>query len=147
MGVKGKLIASVEVKCEGNLIHELFHIHAHHVPNISPNIINHFEIHEGETVKVGSVVSWSYNEAGQKRYMKQLIEDIDPDMKLIRWKAIEGDVLESYNSFTIVTFSEHEWTTWTIEYEKKTEGTPEPLVLLGLVLDMTKDIEAHLLKK
>lgn len=62
MGLKGKLIASVEVNCGGHLIHDLFHTNTHHVPNISPKIINHFEIHEGESVKVGSVVSWNYNE-------------------------------------------------------------------------------------
>ncbi|CAN4081065.1 unnamed protein product [Withania somnifera] len=131
MGVKGKLIASVEVKCEGHLIHNLFHHNTHHIPNICSRIIKNFEIHE----------------AGQKRFMKKLVEIIDPPKKLIRWKVIEGDVLESYNSFTITTSSEHEWITWTLEYEKRTEDTPEPLIQLGLILDMTKDIEAHLLMK
>ncbi|CAN4081064.1 unnamed protein product [Withania somnifera] len=147
MGVKGKLIASVEVKCEGHLIHNLFHHNTHHIPNICSRIIKNFEIHEGETVKVGSIISWNYTEAGQKRFMKKLVEIIDPPKKLIRWKVIEGDVLESYNSFTITTSSEHEWITWTLEYEKRTEDTPEPLIQLGLILDMTKDIEAHLLMK
>lgn len=62
MGVKGKLIALVEVKCGGHPILDFFHIHTHHIPNISPNIINHLEIHAGETVKVGSIVSCNYNE-------------------------------------------------------------------------------------
>ncbi|WMV22910.1 hypothetical protein MTR67_016295 [Solanum verrucosum] len=147
MGLKGKLIASVEVKCGGHPIHDFFHIHTHHIPNISPSIINHFEIHEGETVKVGSIVSWNYNEAGQKKFIKQVIEAIDPDRKSITWKVIEGDVLELYNSFTVILSCEHEWTTWTIEYEKKTEDISEPLIQLGLLLDLTKDIERHLLKK
>ncbi|MCD9638032.1 hypothetical protein HAX54_021697 [Datura stramonium] len=98
-------------------------------------------------IKTGSVVNWSYNEGGQKKFMKQLIEAFDPNKKLCRWKAIDGDVLEMYNSFTIVSSCEHPWTTWAIEYEKKTEDTPEPLTLLGLILQMTMDIEGHLLKK
>ncbi|MCD9643688.1 hypothetical protein HAX54_031343, partial [Datura stramonium] len=84
---------------------------------------------------------------GQKKFIKQIIETIDPHKKLSRWKVIEGDLLKLYNSFTIVISCEQQWITWTIEYEKKTEDTPEPLIQLGLILDMTKDIEDHLFKK
>lgn len=62
MGVKGKLIASVEVKCGGHLVHDIFHTKTHHISNICPSKIQSFEIHEGETVKVGSVVNWKYND-------------------------------------------------------------------------------------
>ncbi|KAK4737156.1 hypothetical protein R3W88_000853 [Solanum pinnatisectum] len=57
MGLKGKLIASTEVKCGGHSIHKIFHTNTHHIANISPSKINRFEIHEGETIKVGSIVS------------------------------------------------------------------------------------------
>ncbi|MCD7452698.1 hypothetical protein HAX54_017822, partial [Datura stramonium] len=100
MGVKGKLIASMEVKCGGDLFHDTFHTNTHHVPNISPNI-NHFEIHEGETLKVGSVVSWKYIEDGKEMYVKEVIEASDPQKKSVTWKVIEGDLLKLYNSFTI----------------------------------------------
>ncbi|MCD9643689.1 hypothetical protein HAX54_031344 [Datura stramonium] len=146
MGVKDKLIGSVEVKCGGHIIHDLFHTNTHHVPNIT-NIIDHFEIHEGETVNIDSVIGWKYNEAGQKKFMKKVIEAIDPHKKSTRWKVIEGDILESYNSFILVLSCEYQWTTWTFEYEKKTEDIPEPLALMGVILDMTKDIESHFLKK
>lgn len=62
MGMKGKLITSIEVKCGEHLIHEMFHTNTHHIPNINPTKYKHFEIHEGETVKIGSVVSWKYNQ-------------------------------------------------------------------------------------
>lgn len=65
MGVKGKLIASMEVRCGGHLIFDIYHINTHHVFNISSHIVNSFEIHEDETVKVGSVVSWNYNEGNR----------------------------------------------------------------------------------
>lgn len=84
---------------------------------------------------------------GQKKIMKQVIEAVDPDKKLIKWKVIEGDILESYSFFIIVTSCEHEWATWTFEYEKKTEDTPEPLSFVGLILDVTKHIDDHLLKQ
>ncbi|MCD7465844.1 hypothetical protein HAX54_002021 [Datura stramonium] len=147
MGVKGKLTASVEVKCGGHLFHDLLHTNAHDVPNISPSIIKHFKIHKGEIAKVGSIISWNYNEGGQKKHVKKVIEAIDPHRKSSCWKVIEGDLLELYNSFTIVISCEHQWITWTFEYEKKTEDTPEPLIQLGLIIDMTKDIDDHLFKK
>ncbi|KAL3360939.1 hypothetical protein AABB24_014054 [Solanum stoloniferum] len=146
MGVKGKLTVSVEVKCGGHLVHDLFHMNTHHIANITPKNVNCFEIHEGESVKVDSIVSWNYNEAGQQKFMKEVIEAINPHEKSIRWKIIEGDLLEMYSSFTIITSHQPQWTTWTFEYEKKTEDIPEPLILLGIVIDMTKDLEGHLLK-
>uniref|UniRef100_M0ZSZ5 Sn-1 protein n=2 Tax=Solanum tuberosum TaxID=4113 RepID=M0ZSZ5_SOLTU len=135
------------MNCGGGSIFDIFHTSTHQVPNISPRTIAHFEIHKGETVKTGSIVSWKYIEAGQDKYMKHLIEAIDPHKKLIKWKVIEGDLLELYNYFDYTTSCDHQWTTWTIEYEKKTEDTPEPLIHFGNILDMTKDIEGHLLQK
>ncbi|KAG5632125.1 hypothetical protein H5410_003842, partial [Solanum commersonii] len=132
-----KLIASVEVKRGGHLFYDIFHTNTHYVPKISPRNINHFEIHEGETMKT----------AGQKMYMQHLVEDVDPHKKSITWKLIEGDLLELYNYFNVITSCDYQWTTWTIEYEKKTEDTPEPLIHLGFILDLTKDVEAHLLEK
>ncbi|CAN4081073.1 unnamed protein product [Withania somnifera] len=83
---------------------------------------------------------------GKDKISKQVIEAVDPQTKSITWKVIGGDLLELFNSFTIITSVDHQWTTWTFVYEKKTEDIPEPLVLLGFVLHVTKDIEGHLLK-
>ncbi|WMV22699.1 hypothetical protein MTR67_016084 [Solanum verrucosum] len=147
MGLKGKLIASLEMKCGGHSVFEVFHTNTHHIVNICPRNVTHFEVHEGEIIKAGSIVSWKYYEAGQEMYMKHLIEAVDPHKKLIKWKVIEGDLLELYNYFDFTTSCDHQWTTWTIEYEKKTEDTPEPLIHLSHIFDMTKDIEGHLLQK
>ncbi|KAG5608229.1 hypothetical protein H5410_019510 [Solanum commersonii] len=89
MGLKGKLTAAMEAKCGGHSIHDMIHTNMHHVPTISP-VVNQFEIHEGETIKI----------AGQKKFLKQIIEAIDPHKKSSCWKVIEGDVLEMYSSFT-----------------------------------------------
>ncbi|XP_060186432.1 kirola-like [Lycium barbarum] len=142
MGVKGKLISSIEVKCGGHPIHDIFHTNSDLVPNISPHV-NHFEIHEGEILKVGSVVSWKYIEDGKEKYVKDMIEAINPQKKSITWKVIEGDRKDLYNSFIVITFSEDQWTTVRFEYEKKTD----PLPFLGYFLYVIKDIEKYLLKK
>ncbi|XP_049384412.1 MLP-like protein 28 [Solanum stenotomum] len=147
MGLKGKLIASTEVKCGGHLIHNIFHTNTHHIANISPNKINRFEIHESEIIKVGSIVSWRYNEDGEEKFAKQVIEAINPHTKLIIWKVIEGNVLKLYNSFIVITSSEQNWTTLAFEYEKKSEDIPEPITLLGFFFGVIKEIDGHLLKQ
>ncbi|XP_009791305.1 kirola isoform X2 [Nicotiana tabacum] len=118
MGIKGKLIASMEVKSE-RLVRLL-----------AQNITKMLMIIDG-----------------REKFIKHTIEATDPQKKSVTWKVIEGDLLELYNSFTIVTSIEDQWITWTFVYEKKTEDTPEPLAFMGVVLDMTKDVEGHLLKK
>ncbi|KAL3369995.1 hypothetical protein AABB24_007161, partial [Solanum stoloniferum] len=146
MGLKGKLIVSLEVKCGGHSVHDIFHTNTHHLPNISPSKLKHFEIHEGEIGKIGSVVSWKYYEDGKEMFCKSVIEAIDPPKNSITWKAIEGHLLELYNSFNVITSCEH-WTTIALVYEKKTEDTPKPLAFLDYFVGLTKDVEGHLLKK
>ncbi|KAG5609035.1 hypothetical protein H5410_020316 [Solanum commersonii] len=104
--------------------------------------------HEGESIKIGSIVSWTYNDDGSEKnkIIKEVIEAIDPEEKSITWKVIGGDLLELYDSLTIITSCEHEWTTCTFIYEKKTEDTPEPLVPFGFLLNLIKEMEGHLLK-
>lgn len=60
MGLRGKLIAKTEVKCGGELFHDHFSSKPHHIPNISPDKVHNFDIHEGELGTVGSVVSWKF---------------------------------------------------------------------------------------
>ncbi|MCD7446140.1 hypothetical protein HAX54_041525 [Datura stramonium] len=147
MSLKGKLIGSVEVKCGGHSVHDVFHTKTHHIRNISPRLINHFEIHEGEVGKIGVVVSLKYIEDGKEKFDKVMIKDINPQNKSITWKVIEGDTLKLYNFFTIITSSEDQWITIIFEYEKKAEDISEPLSFLGYFLSVIKDIESHLLEK
>uniref|UniRef100_M1BAU9 Sn-2 protein n=1 Tax=Solanum tuberosum TaxID=4113 RepID=M1BAU9_SOLTU len=61
MDVRRKLIASMEVKCGGHSIFDILHINKHHIPIIS-RVINQFEIHKGEIVKINLIVSLNNNE-------------------------------------------------------------------------------------
>lgn len=78
--------------------------------------------------------------------VKEVIEAVDHKKKSIKWKVIEGDLLELYDSFTIISSFEPQWTTWTLAYEKKNVATPDPLAFLGYLIELTKDIEGHFLK-
>lgn len=48
------------MKC-GHLIHDCMRINTHQAANISPNI-EHFEVHEGEIGKVGTIINMKYSE-------------------------------------------------------------------------------------
>lgn len=60
----------MEVRCGGHLIHDMFHTNIHHIRNISPKLINHCEIHEGEIGKIGTVLSWKYID-GNTHFLSQ----------------------------------------------------------------------------
>uniref|UniRef100_M1D4W6 Sn-1 protein n=2 Tax=Solanum tuberosum TaxID=4113 RepID=M1D4W6_SOLTU len=79
-------------------------------------------------------------------FAKTVIEAIDPQKNSITWNAIEGNLLDLYNSFVVITSSEHQWITYALVYEKKTEDTPEPLAILDYCIGVIKDVEGHLLK-
>nr|XP_009761954.1 PREDICTED: kirola-like [Nicotiana sylvestris] len=76
-----------------------------------------------------------------------VIEAVDDEKKSITWKLIEGDLLEAYNTFIVNISCDQHWITWTIEYEKKTEDTSEPITFLEFLTDLTKDIEVHHVEK
>ncbi|KAK6790718.1 hypothetical protein RDI58_009799 [Solanum bulbocastanum] len=63
---------------------------------------------------------------GKDKISKQVIET-----KSITWKVVGRDMLELYNFFTAII--------------SLVEEVPEPLVLLGFIIDLTRDIEGHLL--
>lgn len=60
MGVTGKLEVEVDIKCHGDIFHELFGQKPHNVPGITPDKIHTCDVHEGEFGKPGSIISWDY---------------------------------------------------------------------------------------
>ncbi|KAM3344365.1 hypothetical protein P3S68_024072 [Capsicum galapagoense] len=84
---------------------------------------------------------------GKEMFLKEVVDAIDRDQSVFSRKVIEGNMLELYSSFTLVTSYEHHWTTLTLVYEKKTEDTPEPITFLSLLINMAKDMEGHLLNQ
>ncbi|KAG5611243.1 hypothetical protein H5410_022524 [Solanum commersonii] len=121
MSLNGKLVASMEVKCGGHLFHDLYQTSSHHVSNIDK--VHHFNIHEGEDLKAGSVIGWKYTHDGKVKVTKQLIEAVDDEKKSITWKVLRGRYVGI-----------------------KTEDTPKPITLLSLMIDITRDLEGHLHK-
>uniref|UniRef100_A0A3Q7FZ69 Bet v I/Major latex protein domain-containing protein n=1 Tax=Solanum lycopersicum TaxID=4081 RepID=A0A3Q7FZ69_SOLLC len=84
---------------------------------------------------------------GKEKVAKEVIEEIDEEKKLVKFKVIGGDILEAYNSFYLTvhveTKGEDNLVTWILEYEKKNCNVPDPHTLMEFCLNVTKDIETH----
>jgi len=147
MGLSGKLDAQVEIKSHGHLFHDLFKRKPHHISKICPKHVQSCELIQGEWGTVGSVVCWKYFHEGKERVAKEVIESVDEEKKSIRFKVIEGDLLNSYKYFVctmhVEKLGEKHLVTWSLEYEKLHEDIPHPTNVVELVLSVTKEIETH----
>ncbi|MCE0481354.1 hypothetical protein HAX54_039036 [Datura stramonium] len=150
MSLKGKLVGQINIKCDGDVFHEVYRGRPHHLSSMSLDKVQSVDIHEGEWGTVGSINFWNFFHDGKKKVAKEIVEEIDEEKKLIKKKIIEGDLLEDYKSFYITTHvetkGEDNLITWILEYEKKNANVPDPHTFMGLVLGVTKDIEAYHIK-
>ncbi|XP_021905533.1 MLP-like protein 43 [Carica papaya] len=150
MSLQGKLEAHLEIKASAEKFHEIFTHKPHHCSSASPGIVNSCDLHEGDWGTVGSIICWDYVHDGKKCIAKEVIEAIDSEKNFIRFKLIEGDLLKEYKSFSFniqVTpkqNGEGSIVHWLLEYEKISDKVAHPETLLALVLDLSKDIDAHL---
>ncbi|KAG5581294.1 hypothetical protein H5410_051921 [Solanum commersonii] len=142
MSLKGKLIAQIEMKCAGDLLHEHFKSNPHQTATMSPDRVTNFTLHDGQLGKTNSVISWKYILGGKERHAKQVFH-IDDAEKSITYNFIEGDMNELYNSMTLTLTLKNNWITWTIMYEKLNENIPEPLDFMEFIIGLTKDIATH----
>ncbi|KAK4479720.1 hypothetical protein RD792_015252 [Penstemon davidsonii] len=147
MGLTGKLVSKIDIKSDGDVFHEIFRERPHHISDMSPSKIQNVDLHHGDWGKVGSIICWNYTHDGKEKVAKEIIEAIDEENKLVKFKVIEGDLMELYKSFTLVvhvdTNGDDNIVTWTLEYEKIREDVPDPHSLMEFCLHVTKDIENH----
>nr|GLL41691.1 kirola-like [Ipomoea trifida] len=113
-----------------------------YVKGYRPNQIN--------TMSPDKIHGCDLHEDGKKQIAKEIIEAIDEEHKTVKFKVIEGDLIELYKSMSISVHVDtrgiNNLVTWTIEFEKQNESIPEPHTLVQFVLALTKDIETHHLK-
>ncbi|XP_019160136.1 PREDICTED: kirola-like [Ipomoea nil] len=143
MGLKGKVLGQIEISFHGDVFHEIFRERPHHVPSMCSTILGV----EGQWGTVGSVIIWKISHDGKTKTVKDVIEAIDDEKKLVKFRVIGGDLKESYKNFIITchvdTNGDDNFVTWALEYEKLKEEIPEPLTYLELLLNMTKDMDDH----
>ncbi|XP_019160143.1 PREDICTED: kirola-like [Ipomoea nil] len=147
MGLKGKVVGQVEISFHGDIYHEIFRERPHHLPSMCSAIHSI----EGQGGTVGSTITLIFTHEGKTKMAEDVIEAIDDEKKLVKFRVVKGDILESYKSFSLTcqvhSNDDDHFVTWTLEYEKLSEEIPEPLSYLQTILDITKEMEDHHAKK
>ncbi|KAL1541314.1 kirola-like [Salvia divinorum] len=147
MGLHGKLVASIEFNAGGDVFHELLRYKPHQISTICPEIVKGCDLHEGEFSHVGSIICWNYIHYGKAKKIKEVIQLIDEEKRLIQFKVIEGDLMELYKDFVITIHIEKnsgiDLVTTTFEYEMLNENVEHPISNLSLVIDIIKAIETR----
>lgn len=86
---------------------------------------------------------------GKTETIKDKVE-IDDENKSVTFSATEGDLFKSYKSFKatvkITTTAEGALAKVTVDYEKLNEDVPAPDKYLDFVLNILKDVDAHIIK-
>ncbi|KVH95931.1 MLP-like protein 43 [Cynara cardunculus var. scolymus] len=148
MGIKGKVVREVDIKCGGNFIHEFFTHKPHEMAVIAPDIIRSCNLVFGQWGASGSVVSWQFIHDGKVASTKEMIEV--GDNKIV-FKVIEGDALKAYNA---LSFSIHvkeiggkQFGVWSVEFQKVNATIPDPTSYLDMLCGFTKDMNAYVLKQ
>ncbi|KAJ1425416.1 START-like domain superfamily [Sesbania bispinosa] len=155
MALSGKVETEIEIETAAAKFYHLFRKQLHHIPHISKDHVHGAKVHEGDWENVGSVKHWDITIEGKKTNVKEKIEGVDDDNKIITYSLHDdGEVSESYKSLKVilqVIDNDKEnggIVKWTIEYEKLKENitAPSPHSFLDFATKVTKDIDAHLLK-
>ncbi|XP_010471091.1 PREDICTED: MLP-like protein 31 [Camelina sativa] len=149
----GILETTVELKCSAEKFHDMLVGRPHHVSNATPTNIQGAELHEGEMGQVGAVILWNYVHDGEAKVVKERIESVDPENNRVTYKVIEGDLLKEYSNFVVtlqVTPKEGEPGSvahWHFDYEKINEEVAHPETLLQLAVEVSKEMDEHLLSE
>ncbi|WZZ68667.1 hypothetical protein YC2023_080037 [Brassica napus] len=139
----GIIETTVEVKSTPEKLHDMLVGKKHHMPDASPSFIQSCELHEGEIGQVD----------GEAKVMKERIESIDPENNRATYRVLEGDLMNEYKSFVVtfqVTPKEGEPGSilhWHFEYEKINEEVAHPETLLQFAVEVSKEIDAHLMSE
>ncbi|KAJ0505907.1 putative Bet v I/Major latex protein [Helianthus annuus] len=145
MALSGKRVAQIEIKPKGDVFHKLWKANPHHIPNLSPTLVQNCQLHEGEIGTVGCVLHWNYFYEGKDCVAKTRILAIDDEKKLTTYQVVEGDFLKLYKNIYMYchvdTKGPNHVVTWTFEYEKLRPDVPDPDALLDFYKRLTKDIE------
>ncbi|KAI3516634.1 hypothetical protein L1887_15557 [Cichorium endivia] len=151
MGLSGKKVAQVDIKCNVDVFLGLLRYRPNNLSKIAPDHVMGCELQEGEWGAIGSIVIWNYKIDGKSLFSKLVLEAADEKNKSITYTPVEGDaMLQIYKSLKahllVSENGENNSVTWTLEYEKINEHVPDPDALLDLADKITKVIESHLLK-
>ncbi|CAO2824263.1 unnamed protein product [Amaranthus hypochondriacus] len=148
-GLKRRFEGDIEIRVKGgDVFHEMFQDRPHEISNIHPEFVQGCDLHHGAFGTPGSKISWSYTLDGKPQKGTQILEVVDEKNKLIKFKMVDGDLMNDFNSF-IITYQvipqgkDLSLVKWILEYEKKHAGVPEPSSLMDALLGLAKEIDDH----
>ncbi|CAN8291855.1 unnamed protein product [Cochlearia groenlandica] len=153
----GELEVEVEIKAPAAKFYHMYAGRPHHVARATPRNVQACDLHDGEWGEVGSIIYWNYFHDGQAKVAKERIEEVVAEKRLIKYRVLEGDIMEEFKSFliTIQVITPKQGgngsvltpTKWHFEYEKIDENVSHPETLLPFFADMIKEIDEHLLSE
>ncbi|KAL9280894.1 unnamed protein product [Arabidopsis thaliana] len=149
----GEVEVEVDIKSPAEKFYHVYVGRPDHVAKATSSKVQACDLLEGEWGTIGSIVNWNYVYAGKAKVAKERIELVEPEKKLIKFRVIEGDVLDVYKNFLItikVTTKDGgvgSVAKWHLEYEKNDENVPDPENFLPFLAEMTKEIDEHLLSE
>ncbi|XP_022979961.1 MLP-like protein 43 [Cucurbita maxima] len=150
MGHFGRLETDVHIRASASKFHEIFHKRTHHISNVSTDKVHGVDLLEGEWGEVGSIICWRYFHDGKARVAKERIEAVDEENNSITFTVIEGDLTEKYKSFKFniqcIPKEKGSVIHWVLEYEKLHDKIPDSHTMLQFCVEMSKDIDAHLME-
>ncbi|KAK8567550.1 hypothetical protein V6N13_105510 [Hibiscus sabdariffa] len=147
------LTGKLEFDATAEQFHHMWAHRPHHVHHTSYEKIQGCDLVEGEFGKPGVIVFWKYVHDGKAKTAKDVIEEVDDENKLIRFKTLEGDLMEEYKSFviTIQTLPNKDGkgciVHWTLEHEMLHQGIGHPESLRPFFIELTGDMGAYLVKE
>ncbi|XP_057732736.1 MLP-like protein 43 [Arachis stenosperma] len=147
-----KIETEFPIKADAKEFYDVFCNKTHQVAKAWPDIVKSVVIHEGEWGTERSIISWNYVYDGKACVAKEIIEDIDKEDNKMSFRVLEADLLNHYKSFKFLLHAVPKkeggsMVHWTIEYEKINDNTSDPHTLLQLVVQESKQVEAHLISQ
>ncbi|KAL4299106.1 hypothetical protein S245_058562 [Arachis hypogaea] len=151
MALSGKLSVEVTVQTPAAKYFNIFITQFHKFQNICERILQ-AKLHEGDNWHVPhSVKNWTLIVDGKPIKLKEKIEAIDKENKLMTYNFFDGDISKNYKVFKVFlqVFEKSDGgasVKITIEYEKINENVEAPYGFLEFFEKSAKDIDSHLLK-
>ncbi|TQD76519.1 hypothetical protein C1H46_037934 [Malus baccata] len=143
--------AEVEIKANADKLYKFISNQHYDFPIASSDKIHDVAVHEGDWETSGSVKLWKYTIDGNVETYKEKVE-IDDANKRVSLTGLEGShVLDNYKSYKIIfqvtPNSEGGSVKITSEYKKLNENDPPPQKYLSFLVNVIKDVDAHLIKE
>ncbi|KAK3421530.1 MLP-like protein 328 [Eucalyptus grandis] len=145
--LQGKLEAEVELKAPADKFYKIWRSETHKMPTATSKNIQGIKVHEGDWDQHGAIKIWNYTVEGKSEVFKEKVE-FDDDNMSFTLHGIEGHIFDTWKVFKaackVVPKGQGSVAKLSMEYEKYKESDPSPDKYMAVLVDMTKDIDAHI---